>query len=336
MSHGARRIQVLPLELRHPFAIAHGISSVRETVVLEVDGGAGEAATVPYLGEGTVDTLAALEELAPHLESRIRAVEEIRVPPHVSSRAAACAADMALFDGLGKALGRPLWDLVGAPEPLPFETSLTIAMGTPDEMAARVREMPATIYKVKVGGPHDEEALEAIRGVTNARIRLDANGGWSPERAVEIIPRLERFDIEMVEQPIATSDDASLGRLKGLGIGVPIFADESVARLADVDRIAPHVDGIVVKLRKCGGVRATVEVMQRARALGLRVMIGCMIESSLAVTAAAHLAGMCDLVDLDAPQLIRNDPFLGVTYQGSQCRVPSGAGIGAVRRDVQV
>lgn len=331
--HRAHRIDVVQLELARPFTIAHGSSSHRETVIIEIDGGAGEAATVPYMGERTEDTVEALKGLMPLLGFRTQSVQDIQAQLSALSPAVACAADMALLDHVGKSLGQPLWELVGAPAPTTFETSLTIAMDAPDEMAARVREMPAAIYKVKVGGPHDEEALEAIRGSTNARLRLDANGGWSRERAADLLPRLQRFEIELVEQPFPTSEDASLGWLKAQGYGVPIFADESVGRLSDVSRIAPSVDGIVVKLRKFGGVRATVEAIQLARTLGLRVMVSCMIESSLAVTAAAHLARMCDLVDLDAPLLVRNDPYLGVTYQGSQGYVPSGVGIGAIRRN---
>ena len=331
--HGAHRIDVVQLELERPFTIAHGSSSHRETVIIEVDGGAGEAATVPYMGERTADTVEALKGLLPLLESRTRSIQDVHAQLSNFSPAVSCAADMALFDHLGRSLEQPLWELVGAPAPTPFETSLTSAMDAPDEMAARVREMPAAIYKVKAGGPQDEEAIEAIRGSTNARLRLDANGGWSRERAAVLLPRIKRFEIELVEQPFSPSDDVSLGWLKAQGFGIPVFADESVGRLADISRIAPNVDGIVVKLRKLGGVRATVEAIKLARTLGLQVMIGCMIESSLAVTAAAHLARMCDLVDLDAPLLIRNDPYLGVTYQGLQGHVPSGVGIGAIRRN---
>jgi len=327
------RIDRVQLELARPFTIAHGSSTHRDTVIVEIDGGAGEAAIVPYMGEGTAEVVAAIERLLPQVGQDARSVEDPHLPVRIESRAATCALDMALLDRAGKAMGRPLWDLVGLREPEPVETSVTIAMDTPDRMVSQVRETPASIYKVKVGGYNDEESVEAIRGATNARLRLDVNGGWTRERAAELLPRLKRFDIELVEQPLPPAEDNALGWLKAQDYGIPIFVDESVSRVDDIARVAPGVDGIVVKLRKLGGVRAAIEAVHLARRCGLHVMISCMIESSLAVTAAAHLAQLCDLVDLDAPLLIRNDPYLGVTYQGSRCSIPSGSGIGAIRRN---
>jgi L-alanine-DL-glutamate epimerase-like enolase superfamily enzyme len=214
----------------------------------------------------------------------------------------------------------------------PIETSFTIAMDTPDEMAARARAADASILKLKMGGVDDEACVEAVRGVTNARLWLDANGGWSREQAAFLIPRLTRFKIELVEQPLAAKDRDGFAWLRAQHVGVPIFADESVSEMKDIDSLADSVDGVVIKLRKFGGVRPALAAIERARTLGLRTMMGCMIESSLAVTAAAHLALRCDLADLDAPLLIRNDPFSGLTYHGSAVHLPSGAGIGAVPR----
>jgi len=205
-------------------------------------------------------------------------------------------------------------------------------MDTPDEMATRARAADASILKLKMGGSDDEACVEAVRGVTNARLRLDANGGWSREEAARLIPRLARFKIELVEQPLAVADRDGFAWLRAQQIGVPIFADESVSTVEGVDALAQNVDGIVIKLRKFGGIRPALAAIERARTLGLRTMMGCMIESSLAVTAAAHLALRCDLADLDAPLLIRKDPFVGLTYRGSAVQLPSGAGIGAVPR----
>jgi L-alanine-DL-glutamate epimerase-like enolase superfamily enzyme len=205
-------------------------------------------------------------------------------------------------------------------------------MDTPDEMARRARAAEVPILKLKMGGVDDEACVEAVRGVTNATLRLDANGGWSREEAARLIPRLARFKIELVEQPLAVADRDGFAWLRAQQIGVPIFADESVSTVEGVDALAQGVDGIVIKLRKFGGIRPALAAIERARTLGLRTMMGCMVESSLAVTAAAHLALRCDLADLDAPLLIRNDPFSGLTYRGSAVQLPSGAGIGAVPR----
>ena len=324
--------RVVRLELVNPWRIAHGVSTERSTVIIERDGGYGEAAIVPYLGESSTEILAAIDSLpvshAKNDDAEVRG-DVIRT---LASRGAQCALDLASLDAEGQIRGEPLWRLLGVNAVAPIETSFTIAMDTPDEMATRARAADASILKLKMGGSDDEACVEAVRGVTNARLRLDANGGWSREEAARLIPRLARFKIELVEQPLAVADRDGFAWLRAQQIGVPIFADESVSTVEGVDALAQNVDGIVVKLRKFGGIRPALAAIERARTLGLRTMMGCMVESSLAVTAAAHLALRCDLADLDAPLLIRNDPFSGLTYRGSAVQLPSGAGIGAVPR----
>jgi L-alanine-DL-glutamate epimerase-like enolase superfamily enzyme len=320
------------LELVHPWRIAHGVSTERTTVILERDGGYGEAAIVPYLGESSTEILAALAAFASkRLEFHSTGVRVDAVNA-IASRGAQCAVDLALHDSEGRARGEPLWRVLGINAVTPIETSFTIAMDSPDEMARRARAAEASILKIKMGGVDDEACVEAVRGATNATLRLDANGGWSREDAARLIPRLARFKIELVEQPLAIDDREGFAWLRAQRFGVPIFADESVSTLDDVHALAQSVDGIVIKLRKFGGLRLAHAAIERARSLGLRTMMGCMIESSIAVTAAAHLALCCDLADLDAPLLIRNDPFSGLTYRGSAVLLPPGAGIGAVPR----
>ena len=301
-------------------------------MIIERDGGYGEAAIVPYLGESSTEILAAIDSLpvshAKNDDAEVRG-DVIRT---LASRGAQCALDLASLDAEGQIRGEPLWRLLGVNAVAPIETSFTIAMDTPDEMATRARAADASILKLKMGGSDDEACVEAVRGVTNATLRLDANGGWSREEAARLIPRLARFKIELVEQPLAVADRDGFAWLRAQQIGVPIFADESVSTVEGIDALAQNVDGIVIKLRKFGGLRLAYAAIERARSLGLRTMMGCMIESSLAVTAAAHLALRCDLADLDAPLLIRNDPFSGLTYRGSAVQLPSGAGIGAVPR----
>ena len=321
------------LELVNPWRIAHGVSTERTTVILERDGGYGEAAIVPYLGESSAEILAALSSFASNRLEHPRAGYRVDEVDGIASRGAQCALDLALHDAEARARGEPLWKILGINAVTHIETSFTIAMDTPDEMARRAREANASILKLKMGGVDDEACVEAVRGVTNATLRLDANGGWSREEAARLLPRLARFKIELVEQPLSVADGEGFAWLRAQQIGVPIFADESVSTLEGVDSLAQNVDGIVIKLRKLGGLRQAHAAIERARSLGLRTMMGCMIESSLAVTAAAHLALLCDLADLDAPLLIRNDPFSGLTYRGSAVLLPPGAGIGAVPRE---
>ena len=324
--------RVVRLELVNPWRIAHGVSTERSTVILERDGGYGEAAIVPYLGESSTEILAALASFGSTRLEHVRVGVRGDAVGSIASRGAQCAVDLALHDAEGRARGEPLWKVLGINAESPIETSFTIAMDTPDEMARRARAAEVPILKLKMGGVDDEACVEAVRGVTNATLRLDANGGWSRGEAARLIPRLARFKIELVEQPLAVADRDGFAWLRAQQIGVPIFADESVSTVEGVDALAQNVDGIVIKLRKFGGLRLAYAAIERARSLGLRTMMGCMIESSLTVTAAAHLALRCDLADLDAPLLIRNDPFSGLTYRGSAVQLPSGAGIGAVPR----
>lgn len=320
------------LELVSPWRIAHGVSTERLTVILEHDGGYGEAAIVPYLGESSAEILAALTSVASNLDEHLRVGVRGVAVDSITSRGAQCAVDLAIHDAEGRARGEPLWKILGINAAAPIATSFSIAMGTPDEMARQARAAEASILKLKMGGVDDEGCVEAVRGVTNATLRLDANGGWSREEAARLIPRLARFKIELVEQPLAVADRDGFAWLRAQKVGVPIFADESASTVEDIDALAQSVDGIVIKLRKFGGLRRAHAAIERARSLGLRTMMGCMIESSLAVTAAAHLALRCDIADLDAPLLIRNDPFSGITYRGSAVFLPPGAGIGAVPR----
>lgn len=321
------------LELVSPWSIAHGVSTERSTIIIERDGGYGEAAIVPYLGESETEILTTLESFDANSHEVDGAGLRSDALKRLTSRGAQCALDLALHDAEGRARGEPLWKALGVNETAPIETSFTIAMDTPDEMARRARAAKASILKLKMGGDDDEACVEAVRGVTNATLRLDANGGWSREDAARLIPRLARFKIELVEQPLAVADRDGFSWLRAQHLGVPIFADESVSTIEDVDALTQVVDGIVIKVRKFGGLLPAHAAIERARSQGLRTMMGCMIESSLAVTAAAHLALRCDLADLDAPVLIRNDPFSGVTYRGSALLLPTGAGIGAAPRE---
>ncbi|MGI9095720.1 MAG: mandelate racemase/muconate lactonizing enzyme family protein [Candidatus Limnocylindrus sp.] len=320
------------LTLRNPWNISHGRSLARETVIVHLGSGLGEAAIVPYLGGSAHDVQ---QELAATEGDPLKDLSVDSIPTNSSESTAVavhCALDLARYDLAGRDQRRPLWDLLGLSVPRPMETSISIAMDTPDRMAALAQSARASMLKVKVGGDHDEEAIEAIRGVTTASLRLDANGGWTRERAAHLIPRLARFDVELIEQPLAASDRYGFAWLAAQNLGVPIFADESVATVDDIDRLAHDVDGVVIKLRKFGGITASLEGIARARRLGKRVMMGCMIESSVATTAAAHLGGLCDLVDLDSPLLISNDPYEGIRYEGSICHVPDLPGIGVSPR----
>jgi L-alanine-DL-glutamate epimerase-like enolase superfamily enzyme len=233
----------------------------------------------------------------------------------------------------------PLYRLLDLPSPTALPTSFTIAIAEPAEMARLAVEAARyPILKLKLGSDDDSARLAAVRAARpDARLRVDANAGWSAEEAVARLRHLERYELEMVEQPTAKHDIAGMGYVQA-HTDLPIVADESVQSLADLEALAAAgVRGINLKLMKVGGLAPGVAMLRRARELGLKVMLGCMIETSLGTTAMAHLAGLADWLDLDAPLLIADDPFEGLTY-GDDARVhlPDRPGIGAVVRRSEV
>jgi L-alanine-DL-glutamate epimerase-like enolase superfamily enzyme len=333
----------LTLHLKTPFRIAHGISDQRSNVLVKMDYdgviGIGEAAAVPYYQETQAGIFAYLQKFVEtHTEQLADAdpcfLDDLLDLMPAGSLAARTAIDIALHDLFGKIIGHPLYRILGLnPTQIP-ETSYTIAIDTPQAMAEIARQTAWPVYKVKLGSPDDEEALKAIRQASPARLRVDANAGWDRFQAARLIPRLAESDLELVEQPLPADDIEGLRWLHSLELGVPIFADESVRTSQDVARLSGVVDGVVIKLMKSSGIREALRAIHTARALGLKVMLSCMVESSIGVTAAAHLAPLCDYVDLDGPMLIHDDPFQGVIYQEALLALPDLPGLGLTPREV--
>lgn len=318
----------ITLNLRTPFRIAHGVSEQRHNVIAHLGDGLGEAAAVAYHGETQQKIMDYLAAAADRVGADPFALEDTlnRLPP--GSQAARAAIDLALHDRWGKALGQPLYRLFGlSPDRLPL-TSFTIAMDEPEIMAQRAQDSGLPIIKIKLGGADDEAMVAAIRRVTTARLRVDANAGWTREQAARLLPRLAQYDLEFVEQPLPVGDLEGLRWLRSQKLGVPILADESIKTARDVAAHAGAVDGVVIKLMKTGGLREALRAIAVARAHDLQVMIGCMIETAIGVTAAAHLASLCDYADLDGPLLIANDPYRGVRYDGARLILPDAPGLG--------
>jgi L-alanine-DL-glutamate epimerase-like enolase superfamily enzyme len=324
----------ITLDLKTTFRVAHGASDQRHNVLVYLDEGVGEAAAVPYYGEtqqGIIEYLRTVPDLGgdPFDLDTVLA----KRPP--GSRAARSAIDGALHDLWGKKLGQPLYRLFGlSPHRLPM-TSFTIGMDEPEIMVEQARESGRPILKVKLGSDRDEEIVEAIRNATTARLRVDANAGWSRERALRIIPRLAAYDLELIEQPLAVDDVEGFfwlkEKLRAQKVNIPIFADETAKTSHDVAKLAGAIDGVVVKTMKSEGIREALRMIHTARAHDMQIMISCMVESSVGVTAAAHLAPLCDYADLDGPLLIRDDPYRGLTYDGAAFSLPDGPGLGLER-----
>jgi L-alanine-DL-glutamate epimerase-like enolase superfamily enzyme len=239
---------------------------------------------------------------------------------------------MALYDLAGKRLGVPLYELLGLDPRKTPQTSFTIGLASPDEVVRKVREASAyAVLKVKLGSGEDREVLEAVRDTTDRPLRVDANEGWTLEGARERLDWLAKLGVELVEQPLPADQLEQTRELRRLS-PLPLYADESVHRAADIPRLAEAFDGINIKLMKCGGLGEALRMIAVARAHGMKVMLGCMIESSLAVTAAAHLTPLVDLADLDGHLLLAEDPFVGVGVEDGRLVLPDTPGLGVTPR----
>jgi L-alanine-DL-glutamate epimerase-like enolase superfamily enzyme len=325
-------IEPLSLRLRQPFAIAHGVSTTRENVLVRIEGGLGEAAAVPYLGETRERIIADLERIDLSAACDPLALADLLDQLPLGSAAARAAVDMALHDAFGRRLGQPLYRLLGLnPERIP-PSSFTIAIAEPEQMAAAARASTLPVLKLKLGAVGDEARIAAVRAATARPLRADANAGWSRQQAARLLPALFDHGVTLIEQPLAAGDLEGLRELSRLPRRPALYADEGIRSTADILAHAGVVDGIVIKLAKCGGIRAALRDINLARALGLEVLISCMIESSLAVTAAAHIAPLCQHVDLDGPLLIQGDPFEGVTYHEGRLILPDRPGLGVIAR----
>ncbi len=322
----------LALPLVHTFTISRGSEAQARTLVgrLTWKGleGVGEAAPSSRYAE-SVQSVRAQLQARPLRADDPYALETLLDGLEPGAR---CLLDVALHDLIGKDLDRPLWRLLGLDPARTPTTSFTIGIAAPDVMLAKldeIREHP--IIKVKLGFEGDVEVLTAIRERYTGILRVDANEAWTPEQTVANLARLAKLDIEFCEQPIPAGTPERLRWIRERS-NVPLVADEDCRDARDLPALAGCVDGINVKLVKCGGIRAALAMIHTARALGLRIMLGCMIESAILTTAAAHLSPLVDWADLDGPFLTARDPFAGVAYERGKLVLPHSPGLGVDER----
>jgi L-Ala-D/L-Glu epimerase len=306
---------IVTLRLAETFVIARESADEAEVVQVELRhgevSGFGEAAPIDRYGESAASALAWLEDLA--LGSDPWALDQIHgwLPP--GEYAARAAVDAALHDLLGKLAGVPVYRLLGLRRAGP-PTSWTVWLGDPDDMARRAEAAAARGFqrlKLKVGGRDglDVERVKAVRAATTVPLQVDVNEYWSLDEALEYLPQL---DLEYCEQPLPAGDPGG-PELKRRS-PVPIYVDEDCHTLKDVAGCAERAHGINIKLAKSGGIREAVRMAHAARALGLGVMLGCMVESGLGIAPAAHIASLCDHVDLDGNLLLAEDPWPGLAF----------------------
>jgi L-Ala-D/L-Glu epimerase / N-acetyl-D-glutamate racemase len=325
------RAHTVSLALAEEFGIARGSRTTQAVVQVELehDGliGRGEAAPVYYRGETPETASAFLADAGSRLGDDPFALEDVlgRLEGDAAGRS---ALDAALHDWVGRRLGVPVWRLLGLSRRAP-PTSYTIGLDTLEGTRARARRARRfRALKVKVGGTEDLARVEAVRAESDAPLRVDANEGWTLEQARELVPALTQLGVELVEQPFPAADLDSFWALRELEPRPTLVVDEGCHDLGDVARCATYADAINVKLAKCGGLREAIRMVHAARALGLGVMLGCMIESELGVAPAAQIASLVDWVDLDGHLLLADRPFIGLALEEGRVLPSRSAGLG--------
>ncbi len=323
------------LAFRHPFTISKGTKTHQPTLVVELEfmgiRGYGEAPAISYYN-------IPVEKMEEDLERKKIFVEKFAFSDperywhylhHLfpANPFLVCALDMAGWDIYGKLKGKQLhelWGLNTATAPL---TDYTIGIDSIENMVAKMKEKPWPVYKIKVGVDGDIEMVTALRKHTDAIFRVDANAGWTLEQALQKIPLLKELGVEFVEQPLAKDDWEGMKVLFEQS-ALPLIADESCVAEADVEKCLNHFHGINIKLTKCSGITPARRMINRAKELGMKVMVGCMNESSVGTAAIAQLAPMLDYVDMDGPLLLAEDIGEGVQFEQGRILYTNTPGLG--------
>jgi L-alanine-DL-glutamate epimerase-like enolase superfamily enzyme len=319
--------ELLELPLVHEFTIARGSETVARSLAVHLRwnglAGLGESAPIERYAESIESVRAALAARSLGDDPYVLDAALAGLPP-----AARCGLDIALHDLIGKDLDRPLYRLFGLERERTPRTSFTLGIAPLEqtlEKVRAVREHP--ILKIKLGRGDEIETIAAIRAEYTGTIRVDANEGWTPERSVTLLGELARYDIEFCEQPIPAGTPERLRWIRERS-QIPIVTDEDSRDARDLPALIGCVDGVNVKLVKCGGLRGALAMIHTARALGFKIMLGCMVESQILTTAAAHLSALVDWADLDGPFLTASDPYTGIAYADGKIVLPDGPGLG--------
>lgn len=328
--------QVFDLPLKHTFTIAHQSRDIQDTLIVKLEengvNGLGESTTNPFYGMTIENMVDCLEEFKPLVESGIwKTPEELwelgrdifRENPF-----AQCALDMATWDLFTKKQGRKLYEYLGLnPATIPT-TNFTIGIDTVEKMVSKMKEVDWPIYKIKLGTENDLEIVRALRKHTNSIFRIDANCAWTAEQAIRNSEELAKLGVEFMEQPLGKDDLEGMKEVFKHS-KLPVMADESCIVESDVKKCHGLFHAINVKLVKAGGITPGLRMIHEAKSLGMKTMVGCMTESSVGITAIAHIAPILDYVDMDGAMLLTHDPAKGVTITPEKVTFPDGPGIGA-------
>lgn len=328
--------QVFDLQLKHTFTIAHQSRDIQDTLIvkLEENGvhGLGESTTNPFYGMTIENMTGLLEEFRPIAESgNWKTPEELwglGRDIFQDNPFAQCALDMAAWDLFTKKKGKKLLEYLGLnPANIPT-TNFTIGIDSVEKMVSKMKEVDWPIYKIKLGTENDLEIVRALRKHTNSIFRIDANCAWTAEQAIRNSEELAKLGVEFMEQPLGKDDLEGMNEVFNHS-KLPVMADESCIVESDVKKCHGLFHAINVKLVKAGGITPSLRMIHEAKSLGMKTMVGCMTESSVGITAIAHIAPLLDYVDMDGAMLLAKDPARGVIITPEKLTFPDGPGIGA-------
>ncbi len=323
------------LSLRYPFSISRHTYHSMQTMIVELSyesvSGFGEATTNPYYGitlENLVNAFSLAAELVEGYKFKSPGDLWNALHSHLEDNYFALSAiDCAAHDLFCKLKGRSFSYHHGINySKYPF-TSYTLGIGTLEDMQKKVSQLSWPVYKIKLGAPNDLEIIREIRKYTKSLLRVDANGGWTIGQAEKMIGELAKIEVEFIEQPLAHGQWENMRELHDRTL-LPLIADESCAREEDLEKCHGYFDGINVKLSKCGGLTPALRMIEKARNLGMKVMIGCMTETTVGISAAAQLLPLVDYADLDGPLLLKEDVATGVKYKNGCLKLKNWNGLG--------
>lgn len=306
------------LQLKHTFTISRESHDTQDSLIacLSKDGytGYGESTSNPYYK-------ITFESMSREIEAIRKEIEDFRFTTPEKfheflcskslSNFSICALDQAAHDLYGKIQGKPLYEIWGSDKTSYPRTNFTIGLASIPEMIEKIEEQPWPLYKIKLGTDHDIQIVEELRKHTDAEFRVDANCAWSAEEAIDYTRRLKELGVEFVEQPLRADDWGGMKKLKQQSV-LPLIADESCIVEEDVEKCVGYFDGINIKLTKCGGLTPALRMIKTAKENGLKVMVGCMTESTVGISAIAQLLPQLDFVDMDGALLLKNDIATGV------------------------
>lgn len=324
------------LQLKHTFTIANDSRDVQPTIIVELRDttyrGFGEATSNPYYGitiENMTDALEGIRKIVEEQTfSSAEALWEATHPYLIKNPFAQCALDEAAQDLFSKIKNQKLYEMWGlTPDHNPL-TNYTIGIDTVEKMVSKMKELPWPIYKIKLGTKDDIRIVRELRQNSDAIFRVDANCAWTAEQTIRFAPELKKLGVEFIEQPLPAND---IDGMKTVFVesDLPIIADESCIIEDDVNKCHGLFHGVNIKLTKCGGLTPALRMISEAKKMGMKTMVGCMTESSVGISAIAHLLPLLDYVDMDGSLLISNDPATGVTFDYGKVIYANESGTGA-------